>query len=146
MWIRLVKANTTACIIIGEGHNAAIITVVLVENNVGIIIDDKVVETKVMKQEKAQERYDDAVASGNAAVLAERKKKDDTMTIKLGNLLPGQSATLKVYIVHQLEVVSGYYAFSLPVAFYPDYKRHGVSNTNEFVYEFSYEVKITADG
>ena len=61
------------------------------------VIDDKVVETKVMEKEKAQEKYDDAVASGNAAVIAERsKKKEETMTLKLGNLLPGQSATLKV--------------------------------------------------
>ena len=64
------------------------------------IIDDKVVETKVMKKEKAQEKYEDAIAGGHAAVLAERKKKDDTMTIKLGNLLPGQAATLKIQIVH----------------------------------------------
>ena len=47
----------------------------------------------------------------NAAVFAERKKKDDTMTIKLGNLLPGQSATLKIHIMHTLDVVGGYYGF-----------------------------------
>ena len=34
------------------------------------VIDDKVVETKVMKKEKAEQNYDDAIASGNAAVLA----------------------------------------------------------------------------
>ena len=38
------------------------------------VIDDKVVQTKVMTKEKARERYDDAIASGNAAVIAERKK------------------------------------------------------------------------
>ena len=63
------------------------------------VIDDRVIETKVMKKEKAQERYEDAIASGNAAVLAERTKKQETMTIKLGNLLPGQEATLKLHIV-----------------------------------------------
>ena len=52
------------------------------------VINDRVVETKVMKKEKAQERYDDAVAGGNAAVFAKKSKKDDTMTIKLGSLLP----------------------------------------------------------
>lgn len=63
------------------------------------IIDDKVIETKVIRKEKAQEKYEDAVASGNAAVLAERKKNQETMTVKLGNLLPGQEATLKLHIV-----------------------------------------------
>ena len=39
------------------------------------IIDDKVVFTKVTEKEIAQERYDDAIASGNTAVMAERSKK-----------------------------------------------------------------------
>ena len=110
------------------------------------IIDDKTVETKVMRKEKAQERYEDAIAGGNAAVIAERKKKDETMTIKLGNLLPGQSATLKIHIVSQLEVIGGHYAFILPVSFYPDYSKHGVRNKNNFDYQFGYEVQIVADG
>ena len=59
-------------------------------------IEDKVVVTKIIKKEKAREKYDDAVAGGNAAVMAERVKKDDSMTIRLGNLLPEQSATLKI--------------------------------------------------
>ena len=42
-----------------------------------------------MEKEKAQEKFEDAVASGKAAVMAERKKKDELMTVKLGNLLPG---------------------------------------------------------
>ena len=50
------------------------------------IIDDKVVQTKIMEKETAQERYEDAVASGNTAVFAERKKNDEVMTVKLGNL------------------------------------------------------------
>ena len=65
------------------------------------IIDDKVVETKVVEKEKAKEKYEDAIASGNAAVMAERsKKKEETLTVKLGNLLPNSIATLKVQLVH----------------------------------------------
>lgn len=53
------------------------------------IINDRVIETKVMKKEKAQEKYEDAIAAGNAAVLAERKNDKEVMTVKLGNLLSG---------------------------------------------------------
>ena len=42
-----------------------------------------------MKKEKAQEKYEDAIAAGNAAVLAERKNDKEVMTVKLGNLLSG---------------------------------------------------------
>ena len=48
------------------------------------------------------------------------------MAVKLGNLLPNQVATIKFQIVSQLEVVAGFYAFNLPTAFYPDYKKHGI--------------------
>jgi hypothetical protein len=68
------------------------------------------------------------------------------MSVKLGNLLPGQTATLKLTIVNQLEVVGGHYAFILPVAFYPDYTKHGLLQATAFVYVFNYEVKIEAGG
>lgn len=42
-----------------------------------------------------------------------------------------------------MEVVGGHYAFSLPMAFYPDYGKHGV-DLEEFIYEFTYKVKIVA--
>jgi len=107
------------------------------------VIDERVVHTKVVEKEAANEQYEDAVAAGNSAVLAERStKKDETMTVKLGNLMPGQSATLKSTIISQLEVVGGHYAFLLPAAFYPDYRKHGVKDRASFVYEFSYEVRI----
>ena len=96
------------------------------------VIDDRVVQTKVMEKETAQERFDDAVASGNTSVLAERKKKDEVMTVKLGNLLPGQNATLKSQIISQVDIVGGHYAFSLVNAFYPDYKKHGVKDLSAF--------------
>ena len=52
--------------------------------------------TKIIKKEKAQEKYEDAVAGRDAAVMAERISNDNTLVIKLGNLLPEQSATLKI--------------------------------------------------
>ena len=49
-------------------------------------IDGKTVETRVKAKEEAKERYDDAIAAGNAAVIAERDERKESMTIKLGNL------------------------------------------------------------
>ena len=49
-------------------------------------------------------------------------------------------------IVSQLEVIGGHFAFLLPMAFYPDYKKHGVKNKGAFLYEFSYEVRIVSQG
>ena len=54
--------------------------------------------------------------------------------------------TLKLHLVQQLDIVGGYYAFILPVAFYPDYGRYGVGEADAFPYQFSYEVDIIAQG
>ena len=40
-------------------------------------------------KEKAKEKYDDAIASGNAAILAESPNdKKEITAIKVGNLMP----------------------------------------------------------
>ena len=60
-------------------------------------IDGNIIETQIMEKEQAYVVYEDAVAGGNVAILAERsKKKEETLTLKLGNLGPGQEATLKL--------------------------------------------------
>jgi len=62
----------------------------MVVNNLTIKIGDKEIEAKVMEKEKAQEKYDDAVSSGKAAVMAQYSKKaDDIMQLNIGNVLPG---------------------------------------------------------
>ena len=56
-----------------------------------IQVGDKIIQGKVIEKEKARERYEDAVASGKTAVIAEEDSKEkDMISIKVGNLLPGQ--------------------------------------------------------
>ena len=107
--------------------------------------DDRKVVTKITSKESAQEKYEDAIAGGKGAVIAEKKKKDEALVVKLGNLLPGQKATIKQTILNQLEVVAGSFCFALPAAFFPDYKKIGLKGANALEYEFSYEVRICSD-
>jgi len=53
-------------------------------------IEDKTIEAKIKEKEEAKQEYDDAMASGNTAVYAERTKKktEEAITLVLGNLLP----------------------------------------------------------
>ena len=75
--------------------------------NLEVSIDDRVMITKIIDKEDAKEKYDDSVAAGKAVVMAERKKKDEVMTVRLGNLMPGQTATLKATILSRMDVVGG---------------------------------------
>ena len=89
-------------------------------------IGDKEIEAKVKGKEKSKENYEDAIASGNAAVYAERKvDKKETVKIKLGNLLPLEEAKLTMQLIYKVPVKCGSYKFTLPVDFYPNYQKMG---------------------
>jgi len=53
-----------------------------------ITIGNKTIEGKIMKKEKAKEKYDDAIASGKAAVKL-TESKFDFLELNIGNILPG---------------------------------------------------------
>jgi len=67
------------------------------------------------------------------------------MTIKLGNLKPLQVAVLNIQLIMSLSVIGGNYLLDLPMAFYPDYSKHGAKK-GELSYDFNYEVKIQTKG
>jgi hypothetical protein len=66
------------------------------------------------------------------------------MVVKLGNLGPGETVILKTTVCSRLEIVGGHYAYCLPQAFFPDYKKHGAKK-NAFNYEFNYQVCIRSN-
>jgi Ca-activated chloride channel homolog len=89
-------------------------------------IDDKVIEAKIKEKEEAKQQYNDAMASGNTAVFAERDstKKDESITLLLGNLLPGQKAQIDIQMMKPLTIEAGAFEFAIPVSFMPQYKSH----------------------
>ena len=55
-----------------------------------VTLDDKVIESKIMKKEEAEEKYDDAIASGKSAFLLNELKDSQSLSLNVGNILPGQ--------------------------------------------------------
>jgi len=53
-----------------------------------ITVGDKTIEGKIMEKEKAQNKYDDALAAGNTASLM-KESKNEFMELNIGNILPG---------------------------------------------------------
>ena len=108
-------------------------------------VEGKVIVAKVIEKERALEKYEDAVAAGNFAVFSELQgtsKQDESLLVKLGNLHPKQKAVLKAQIITQMEVIGGFYCFKMPVAFHPDYAKHGVVDANLNRYDFNCETRI----
>ena len=89
----------------------------------------KVVEAKIREKEEAKHRSD--ATGGHATVFSDKKK--DAISLKIGNLLPGESATINFSVIEDLEIVGGAYAYTMPA--FPDYRKH---NFKKFPYDFAY--------
>jgi hypothetical protein len=91
-------------------------------------IDDKVIEAKIKAKEDAKQDYDDALASGNTAVYAERglKKKEEVITVLIGNLLPGQKAQVDIQMIKSLTIEGSAFEFAIPTSFLPQFNQHKV--------------------
>lgn len=104
-------------------------------------------EAKVAPKTAAKEKYDDAIASGKAAVYASREAKSKSMTLVIGNLLAGQTAVIKIQVIKPLTIKSGAFEFSMPVSFMPNYSYHemlfGVADKP--LYTFEYEFSVVSD-
>ena len=49
-----------------------------------------------MENERAQETYDDAIATGNLAAVLKESKNLDLYQIDIGNILPGQTVSIEL--------------------------------------------------
>lgn len=105
-------------------------------------IGDKLIEAQIKEKEEAKEKYDDAMAAGNTAILGTQdEKKKDSMTLRLGNLLPGQTAVLSMCITEEVEIVGGAYSYSLPASLLPDLKKHSKDKVDG-AYAINYEFDV----
>ena len=60
-------------------------------------------------------------------MLADKsEKKKNAISLKLGNLLPGQQATFNFTLIEEVKISGSAYCYSLPASFYPDYAKHQV--------------------
>ena len=64
-----------------------------------ITLDDKVIESKIMQKEKAEEKYDDAIASGKSAFLLNEKEETQSLALNVGNILPGQKVKAEIIMM-----------------------------------------------
>ena len=85
------------------------------------VIDGRKIKAKIKEKEEARADYDDALASGQSAALAE-EKSGDVFSISLGNLPPGKEAEIHLQLVGELSIdAEESVRFSLPSTLKPRY-------------------------
>ncbi|XP_067870557.1 von Willebrand factor A domain-containing protein 5A-like [Heterodontus francisci] len=90
-------------------------------------VDGKKIVAEMKEKEEAKDEYDDAISSGHQAFLLEEdSSSSDIFTCTVGNLPPGQSASVSFSFVQELAIeADGALRFVLPAVLNPRYTPAG---------------------
>lgn len=80
----------------------------------------RVVEGVVEERGAAREQYDEAIAQGHRAAIAE-EERSGVFTLRVGNLMPGESAIIRLSLVGPLPVDDGEITLRFPLVVAPRY-------------------------
>jgi Ca-activated chloride channel family protein len=81
---------------------------------------DRVVTAELHERGAARERYDQAIAAGQRASIAE-EERPDVFTMRVGNILPGERVTVQLRLVGPLAYEDGAATFRFPLVVAPRY-------------------------
>src|SRR5246127_1667852 len=82
--------------------------------------DGRVVEAKLQEREAARQAYDEAIASGRRASIAE-EERPDVFTMRVGNIVPGERVSVALTLVCPLYYEDGEATFRFPLVVAPRY-------------------------
>lgn len=80
----------------------------------------RVVEGVVEERGEAREQYDQAIAQGHRAAIAE-EERSGVFTLRVGNLMPGEAAIIRLSLVGPLPVDDGEITLRFPLVVAPRY-------------------------
>jgi Ca-activated chloride channel homolog len=82
--------------------------------------DGRVVEAELQERAAARQAYDDAVAAGQRASIAE-EERPDVFTLRVGNIVPGERVSVVLTLVCPLPYEDGEATFRFPLVVAPRY-------------------------
>nr|WP_296065927.1 VIT domain-containing protein [uncultured Actinoplanes sp.] len=82
--------------------------------------DQRTVEAELQERGAAREAYDQAIAAGRRASIAE-EERPDVFTMRVGNILPGERVVIELSLVGPLPFEDGSATFRFPLVVAPRY-------------------------
>jgi Ca-activated chloride channel homolog len=82
--------------------------------------DGRVIEAELQERETARRSYDDALAAGQRAAIAE-EERPDVFTMRVGNIMPGERVSVAITLVCPLAYDDGEATFRFPLVVAPRY-------------------------
>ena len=104
-------------------------------------VNNQKVISKILEKEKAKEKYNDSITTGNYSLVSYINDDDKKIKICLGNIPPNQEVELKSYYINSLICNDLSYQASFPVIF-PEFIIEDPKNKEEPYYLNNYEKKI----
>ena len=83
-------------------------------------VGERVIEGVIDERGQARQAYDDAIRAGHRAAIAE-EERPDVFTVRVGNLMPGQSASIELDLVGALALERNEATFRFPLVVAPRY-------------------------
>ena len=94
-----------------------------------VTIDDKTIISKVLTKEKAEEKYNDSVSSGNVGVISRYEENYKTYSVNIGNLQPKKQIKLKSIFIEMIDTTDLSYQFNI-MEKYPSFHYNGYEYKN----------------
>ena len=85
-----------------------------------MVLRDRIIDGVLEERGKARERYDAAIAAGKRAAIAE-PARPEVFTMRVGNLMPGEEATVRLELTTPLPYEDGEVTFRFPLLVAPRY-------------------------
>ena len=70
-------------------------------------IKDEIIKSKIVEKEKAEEKYNDAMAKGNTGLLTSYNLEEKFYSVKIGNLPSKEILELKCYFIQFIPINKG---------------------------------------
>ena len=104
-----------------------------------VSMDDQIILSKVMPKEKAEEKYNDAIASGNVGVISSYQEKQNAYSVNIGNIKPKKQIKLYSIFIQMIGTQDMSYEFSI-MEKYPSFYYKEIKNNSQ-----SFHKKILAN-
>jgi Ca-activated chloride channel family protein len=82
--------------------------------------DDRVVDAELKERAQARAEYDQAIAAGQRAAIAE-EERPDVFSLRVGNIAPGERVSVELTVVGPLSYEDGEATYRLPLVVAPRY-------------------------
>ena len=76
-------------------------------------ITNKIIKSKVIESNKAEEKYNDAIASGDTGIASSYDSSKKICSLKIGNLPKGEILNLKFSFLQFTKIKDSYYYLNL---------------------------------